>query len=72
MRDNPSLQCAVCGKWMRLHGVDRATGNSYQRFYGSYELQTGEIFAHDQDVCYRCESKMPGVNVRKDHPMLWP
>lgn len=65
---NPSIQCSVCGRWMRLHARDR-DGLSYQRFYGSYETLDGQHQEHDGDVCVPCESRLPNWKPYL-HPML--
>lgn len=65
---NPSLQCRICGKWMRLHA--RSNGQpSYQRFYPSYEATDGQHYEHDGNVCVLCESQLPNWKPYK-HPML--
>ena len=49
-----SIQCSVCGHWMRLHGKDE-NGHAVQRFYpccgesGQYE--------HIRPVCDTCCKK---------------
>lgn len=50
---NPSLQCSVCGQWMRLHGKDD-NGNAIQRFHGSCEDKEGNNYSHDKEVCDEC------------------
>lgn len=51
---NPSLQCSVCGRWMRLHGKDK-NGNAVQRFYSCCG-EHGE-FEHLENVCDECCKK---------------
>lgn len=48
---NPSMQCSVCGHWMRLHGQDEQ-GTYIQRFYPCCG-EHGE-FEHEKDVCEAC------------------
>jgi hypothetical protein len=48
---NPSVQCSVCGKWMRLHGKDDR-GHAIQRFYPCCG-ENGE-YDHEKPVCYNC------------------
>lgn len=50
---NPRLQCAACGKWMRLHGRN----GKGQRFYGSCHFTGGDHAAatkDNSDVCDDC------------------
>lgn len=62
---NPSLQCSVCSKWMRLHGVDDK-GHAIQRFYACCG-EHGE-FDHEKDVCDECcKLKCPYKNARQDN-----
>lgn len=49
---NPRLQCAACGRWMRIHGIDR-DGRAFQRFHGSCGI-TGGDHPYDGDVCFEC------------------
>lgn len=56
---NPRLQCAACGRWMRLHGkrlevVDgKITEVAVQRFYGGCSV-TKDDHPFDGDVCSKC------------------
>lgn len=50
---NPSLQCSVCGKWMRLRGKDKDRVE-FQRFYGSCQDKEGNHYSHDKEVCDEC------------------
>ena len=50
---NPRMQCACCGKWMRLHSKD----GKVQRFYGSCHFTGGDHAAatkDNSDVCDAC------------------
>jgi len=47
---NPSMQCSVCGKWKRLHGVK--DGIAVQRFYSCCG-DDGQ-FEHIENVCDDC------------------
>jgi hypothetical protein len=71
---NPRLQCAACGRWMRLHGkrlelVDGAvTEVAVQRFYGGCTYNNGgdhlagKIDNNDVcDACCRVECKKLAV-----------
>lgn len=55
--ENPRMQCCVCRRWMRLHGV-RSNGLAMQRFYGSCEHNHGgdhhAAENGDNDVCNEC------------------
>lgn len=57
--DNPRLQCAACGRWMRLHGKRfEAVGGkikevAVQRFYGGCEATNGD-HPFEGDVCSKC------------------
>lgn len=54
---NPSMQCSVCGRWMRLHGKDE-DGIAIQRFYPCCG-EHGE-FGHHTPVCDDCcKAKCP-------------
>lgn len=54
---NPSIQCSMCGRWMRLHGKDK-DGCAIQRFYPCCG-EHGEN-EHEKDVCNECcETKCP-------------
>lgn len=49
---NPRLQCACCGRWMRLHGK-----RGEQRFFGSCHFTDGDHAAATKgssDVCDAC------------------
>ena len=48
---NPSIQCSVCGHWMRLHGRDES-GHAIQRFYSCCG-KDGE-HEHEKPVCNEC------------------
>lgn len=67
-KTNPRIQCRVCGKWMRLNGIDK-NGHFYQRFFSSYETTQGKHIEHGGDVCVICESKMADWK-GYDNPML--
>jgi hypothetical protein len=49
---NPRLQCGECGRWMRLHGKDKA-GKAFQRFYGGCGATDGD-HPCGKDVCSDC------------------
>lgn len=61
---NPRLQCAACGRWMRLHGkrleaVDgKVTEVAVQRFYGGCDHNNGgdhlAVKPDNNEVCDRC------------------
>ncbi len=40
--NNPSLQCAKCGKWKRLNGRNEK-GNAVHRFYHCYTRLDGSL-----------------------------
>lgn len=48
---NPRLQCAGCGKWMRLHGIK--DGQAIQRFNGSCDVTLGD-HPLGGEVCTDC------------------
>lgn len=52
-RENPRLQCVVCGKWKRLY-----IAGGIQSFYGGCEYnELGDHLAskgNDHDVCEDC------------------
>lgn len=51
--NNPRLQCACCGKWMRLFSAN----GKVQRFYGSCHFTGGDHAAAKPDnseVCDGC------------------
>ena len=48
---NPSIQCSVCGRWMRLHGKSE-DGAAIQRFYSCCG-ENGE-YEHENPVCDEC------------------
>jgi hypothetical protein len=51
--NNPRLQCSVCRRWMRLHGVK--DGVAFQRYYGGCHYTTGDHLAGDGAiVCDQC------------------
>jgi hypothetical protein len=52
-QNNPSIQCSVCGRWMRLHGKDDQ-GQAIQRFYGCCEDEVGNHYDHKKEVCDDC------------------
>lgn len=62
--NNPRMQCAACGRWMRLHGkrlevVDgQITEIAVQRFYGGCDHNHGgdhlAAKPDNPDVCDRC------------------
>lgn len=58
---NPRLQCSVCRRWMRLHGVKVIDGivETFQRFYGGCDFTNGgDHLAGDMvDVCDNCCQK---------------
>lgn len=57
MSSNPSMQCSVCGKWMRLTGKDEQ-GCEIRRFYPCCG-ENGE-FEHEKPVCNDCcKTKCP-------------
>lgn len=48
--NNPRLQCAVCGRWMRVHRKDGT-----QSFYGGCSHNQGnDHLAAPMDVCVEC------------------
>jgi hypothetical protein len=49
---NPRMQCAACGRWMRLNGRD-SQGKAIQRFYGGCSVNGGD-HPFDGDVCSDC------------------
>lgn len=57
--NNPRLQCAACGRWMRLHGkrLEAVDGKvkevAVQRFYGGCSVTNGD-HPFDGDVCSTC------------------
>lgn len=61
---NPRMQCAACGRWMRLHGkrpeaVDgKVTEVAVQRFFGGCDHNKGgdhlAVKTDNNDVCDRC------------------
>ena len=50
---NPSMQCSLCGRWMRLHGRN-ADGTALQRFYGSCAVTLGDHPNGSASVCDEC------------------
>ncbi len=50
--NNPSIQCSVCGHWMRLHGVKDS--EAIQRFYSCCLNKDGKEVEHVKPVCDNC------------------
>jgi len=62
-RDNPRMQCVVCGKWKRMICKNKVTGEDEQVFFGacdyaieSHVYSDTHLAAKDGDdyVCHPC------------------